>query len=197
MKVLCFVTGPACSSLAYGAMQELGPFRVHSDGKTLYKNRFSWNQGKLSFSSIVLTEFGKLGVLKKLKYSLFSYLVHFLVFENPKPFFFHVCQNYVDRILLPEPATSKVLSQTPPALILCLTASPVVVGLRRFTSIGMQSIARETVHDVVVKRTVVNIISNQTVNHKQEDDEENGGFEWSDHGERKLQKNFFGNQTDN
>ncbi|KAF3437359.1 hypothetical protein FNV43_RR20112 [Rhamnella rubrinervis] len=35
--------GPGCSSLAYGAMQELGPFRVYSDGKTLYKNRFSWN----------------------------------------------------------------------------------------------------------------------------------------------------------
>ncbi|CAK9147525.1 unnamed protein product [Ilex paraguariensis] len=35
--------GPGCSSLAYGAMQELGPFRVHSDGKTLFKNRFAWN----------------------------------------------------------------------------------------------------------------------------------------------------------
>ncbi|XP_040992930.1 serine carboxypeptidase-like 40 [Juglans microcarpa x Juglans regia] len=35
--------GPGCSSLAYGAMQELGPFRVRSDGKTLYANRFSWN----------------------------------------------------------------------------------------------------------------------------------------------------------
>ncbi|KAJ0039298.1 hypothetical protein Pint_23884 [Pistacia integerrima] len=35
--------GPGCSSLAYGAMQELGPFRVHSDGKTLYKNLYSWN----------------------------------------------------------------------------------------------------------------------------------------------------------
>ncbi|EEF44557.1 serine carboxypeptidase-like 40 [Ricinus communis] len=35
--------GPGCSSLGYGAMQELGPFRVHSDGKTLYKNRYSWN----------------------------------------------------------------------------------------------------------------------------------------------------------
>ncbi|KAI6675925.1 hypothetical protein NL676_036721 [Syzygium grande] len=35
--------GPGCSSLAYGAMQELGPFRVHSDGKTLYRNRFAWN----------------------------------------------------------------------------------------------------------------------------------------------------------
>ncbi|XP_002517751.2 serine carboxypeptidase-like 40 [Ricinus communis] len=35
--------GPGCSSLAYGAMQELGPFRVHSDGKTLYSNQFAWN----------------------------------------------------------------------------------------------------------------------------------------------------------
>lgn len=35
--------GPGCSSLAYGAMQELGPFRVNSDGKTLHRNSFSWN----------------------------------------------------------------------------------------------------------------------------------------------------------
>lgn len=35
--------GPGCSSLAYGAMEELGPFRVHSDGKTLYANKFAWN----------------------------------------------------------------------------------------------------------------------------------------------------------
>ncbi|CDY23509.1 BnaC06g24780D [Brassica napus] len=35
--------GPGCSSLAYGALQELGPFRVHSDGKTLFGNRYAWN----------------------------------------------------------------------------------------------------------------------------------------------------------
>ncbi|KAF8022273.1 hypothetical protein BT93_G2426 [Corymbia citriodora subsp. variegata] len=35
--------GPGCSSIGYGAMQELGPFRVHSDGKTLYRNKFAWN----------------------------------------------------------------------------------------------------------------------------------------------------------
>ncbi|XP_031126397.1 serine carboxypeptidase-like 40 [Ipomoea triloba] len=37
--------GPGCSSLAYGAMQELGPFRVLSDGKTLFQNKFAWNHG--------------------------------------------------------------------------------------------------------------------------------------------------------
>ncbi|CAN4080596.1 unnamed protein product [Withania somnifera] len=35
--------GPGCSSLAYGAMEEIGPFRVHSDGKTLYRNHYSWS----------------------------------------------------------------------------------------------------------------------------------------------------------
>ncbi|KAJ6692040.1 CARBOXYPEPTIDASE [Salix purpurea] len=35
--------GPGCSSLSYGAMQELGPFRVYSDGQALYKNTHSWN----------------------------------------------------------------------------------------------------------------------------------------------------------
>ncbi|XP_072974947.1 serine carboxypeptidase II-3-like isoform X3 [Typha angustifolia] len=36
--------GPGCSSLGYGAMEELGPFRVMSDGKTLYRNPFAWNR---------------------------------------------------------------------------------------------------------------------------------------------------------
>ncbi|KAM0032751.1 putative carboxypeptidase D [Helianthus debilis subsp. tardiflorus] len=36
-------TGPGCSSFGYGAMEELGPFRVNSDGKTLYRNDYAWN----------------------------------------------------------------------------------------------------------------------------------------------------------
>ncbi|KAH6814366.1 serine carboxypeptidase-like 40 [Perilla frutescens var. frutescens] len=35
--------GPGCSSIGYGAMEELGPFRVNIDGKTLNINNFSWN----------------------------------------------------------------------------------------------------------------------------------------------------------
>ncbi|KAL6844877.1 hypothetical protein ACP4OV_025536 [Aristida adscensionis] len=35
--------GPGCSSLGFGAMTELGPFRVNADGKTLSKNRHAWN----------------------------------------------------------------------------------------------------------------------------------------------------------
>ncbi|KAI5406889.1 hypothetical protein KIW84_053237, partial [Lathyrus oleraceus] len=36
--------GPGCSSLGYGAFEELGPFRINSDGKTLYRNPYSWNE---------------------------------------------------------------------------------------------------------------------------------------------------------
>ncbi|KAL2457467.1 Serine carboxypeptidase-like 40 [Forsythia ovata] len=42
--VLWLNGGPGCSSLGYGAMEELGPFRVNSDGKTLFRNEYSWNQ---------------------------------------------------------------------------------------------------------------------------------------------------------
>ncbi|RZB68027.1 serine carboxypeptidase II-3-like isoform X2 [Glycine soja] len=41
--VLWLNGGPGCSSFGYGAMQELGPFRVNSDGKTLYRNQYAWN----------------------------------------------------------------------------------------------------------------------------------------------------------
>ncbi|CAJ2675486.1 unnamed protein product [Trifolium pratense] len=35
--------GPGCSSFGYGAMQELGPFRVNSDGRTLSLNKDAWS----------------------------------------------------------------------------------------------------------------------------------------------------------
>jgi hypothetical protein len=41
------LTGPGCSSLGYGAFEELGPFRVNSDGKTLYRNPYAWNEGEI------------------------------------------------------------------------------------------------------------------------------------------------------
>lgn len=36
--------GPGCSSIAYGAAEEIGPFHINSDGKTLYLNPYSWNK---------------------------------------------------------------------------------------------------------------------------------------------------------
>ena len=44
--VLWLNGGPGCSSVAYGASEEVGPFRVRSDGKTLRLNPYAWNQGK-------------------------------------------------------------------------------------------------------------------------------------------------------
>jgi serine carboxypeptidase-like clade 2 len=42
--VLWLNGGPGCSSLGYGAMLELGPFRVNPDGKTVHFNSYGWNQ---------------------------------------------------------------------------------------------------------------------------------------------------------
>ncbi|KAL5840074.1 hypothetical protein ACOSQ3_012741 [Xanthoceras sorbifolium] len=36
--------GPGCSSIAYGEAEEIGPFHIRPDGKTLYSNPYSWNQ---------------------------------------------------------------------------------------------------------------------------------------------------------
>ncbi|CAA0827624.1 Serine carboxypeptidase 24 [Striga hermonthica] len=36
--------GPGCSSFGFGAMTELGPFRVYPDRKTLWYNQYSWNK---------------------------------------------------------------------------------------------------------------------------------------------------------
>uniref|UniRef100_A0ACD5TMB5 Uncharacterized protein n=1 Tax=Avena sativa TaxID=4498 RepID=A0ACD5TMB5_AVESA len=41
--VLWLNGGPGCSSLGYGAMQELGPFRVSQDNRTLIRNVNAWN----------------------------------------------------------------------------------------------------------------------------------------------------------
>ncbi|KAI4335518.1 hypothetical protein L6164_014156 [Bauhinia variegata] len=42
--VLWLNGGPGCSSIAYGEAEEIGPFHVKPDGKTLYVNPYSWNQ---------------------------------------------------------------------------------------------------------------------------------------------------------
>ncbi|XP_030548954.1 serine carboxypeptidase-like 28 isoform X2 [Rhodamnia argentea] len=41
--VLWLNGGPGCSSVAYGASEEVGPFRVRPNGKTLYLNPYAWN----------------------------------------------------------------------------------------------------------------------------------------------------------
>ncbi|PIN11988.1 Serine carboxypeptidases (lysosomal cathepsin A) [Handroanthus impetiginosus] len=42
--VLWLNGGPGCSSIAYGASEEVGPFRVRPDGRTLSLSRYSWNK---------------------------------------------------------------------------------------------------------------------------------------------------------
>ncbi|CAK8532132.1 unnamed protein product [Lathyrus sativus] len=42
--LLWFNGGPGCSSIAYGEAEEIGPFHIGLDGKTLDRNPYSWNQ---------------------------------------------------------------------------------------------------------------------------------------------------------
>lgn len=42
--VLWLNGGPGCSSVAYGEAEELGPFHINADGKSLYLNPYSWNK---------------------------------------------------------------------------------------------------------------------------------------------------------
>ncbi|XP_068636350.1 serine carboxypeptidase-like 27 [Aristolochia californica] len=42
--VLWLNGGPGCSSVAYGAVEEVGPFQINPDGKTLHMNPFAWNK---------------------------------------------------------------------------------------------------------------------------------------------------------
>lgn len=42
--VLWLNGGPGCSSIAYGASEEVGPFRVRPDGRTLSLSPYSWNK---------------------------------------------------------------------------------------------------------------------------------------------------------
>ncbi|CAN0825448.1 Serine carboxypeptidase-like 28 [Linum grandiflorum] len=42
--VLWLNGGPGCSSIAYGASEEVGPFRVRPDGRSLKLNPYAWNK---------------------------------------------------------------------------------------------------------------------------------------------------------
>ena len=46
--VLWLNGGPGCSSIG-GSVQEIGPFRIRPDGKSLYLNPYAWNNCKRNF----------------------------------------------------------------------------------------------------------------------------------------------------
>uniref|UniRef100_M8BEV1 Carboxypeptidase n=1 Tax=Aegilops tauschii TaxID=37682 RepID=M8BEV1_AEGTA len=46
--------GPGCSSIAYGAAQELGPFLVRGYGANLTRNAYAWNKGKHTVNLLFL-----------------------------------------------------------------------------------------------------------------------------------------------
>ena len=44
-RLFGWVSGPGCSSVGYGATQEIGPFIVDNDANGLKLNDYSWNKG--------------------------------------------------------------------------------------------------------------------------------------------------------
>ncbi|KAL0872887.1 hypothetical protein Bca101_022592 [Brassica carinata] len=51
--VLWLNGGPGCSSVGFGEAEEIGPFHIKSDGKTLYLNQYSWNQAQDSLTFLL------------------------------------------------------------------------------------------------------------------------------------------------
>lgn len=47
-------TGPGCSSIAYGASEEIGPFRINKTASSLYLNKYSWNKGRIFHTHFLL-----------------------------------------------------------------------------------------------------------------------------------------------
>lgn len=47
-RVSAGVSGPGCSSVGYGATQEIGPFIVDTNGHGLKSNPYAWNKGMVN-----------------------------------------------------------------------------------------------------------------------------------------------------
>ncbi|KAI3889818.1 hypothetical protein MKX03_033856 [Papaver bracteatum] len=54
--VLWLNGGPGCSSFGNGAMMELGPFRVDSNGETLSLNEYAWKYGTMVTANVIFLE---------------------------------------------------------------------------------------------------------------------------------------------
>lgn len=54
---IAWTAGPGCSSIGSGAFTELGPFRVNPDGKTLWYNKYAWNNGECLLACMVSNKF--------------------------------------------------------------------------------------------------------------------------------------------
>ncbi|CAN1809474.1 Serine carboxypeptidase 24, partial [Linum perenne] len=50
--VLWLNGGPGCSSVAFGASEEIGPFRINKTASSLYLNKYSWNRGEFTEDSL-------------------------------------------------------------------------------------------------------------------------------------------------
>jgi hypothetical protein len=52
-RSMLYFSGPGCSSVGYGATQEIGPFIVDTDGNGLKSNAYSWNTSKINIHTFL------------------------------------------------------------------------------------------------------------------------------------------------
>ncbi|KAL3514534.1 hypothetical protein ACH5RR_027251 [Cinchona calisaya] len=72
--LLWFNGVPGCSSFGIGAWTEIGPFRVHKDGKSLYLNQYAWNSGE-TYAGHFATQLAQL-IIHQNKYSNYAGVIN-------------------------------------------------------------------------------------------------------------------------
>ncbi|KAM3388315.1 hypothetical protein ACQJBY_010846 [Aegilops geniculata] len=75
--------GPGCSSIAYGAAQELGPFLVRGYGANLTRNAYAWNKGKHTTEYNSLAELHGENVARLIQIFAWVSAVNLLFLEAP------------------------------------------------------------------------------------------------------------------
>ncbi|KAL6011073.1 hypothetical protein ACLOJK_001517 [Asimina triloba] len=72
--VLWLNGGPGCSSVAYGAAEEIGPFHINPDAQTLYSNPYAWNKLPLTSGIFAVSgEFAVSGVAGRRRFLVFEH----------------------------------------------------------------------------------------------------------------------------
>ncbi|KAG0500817.1 hypothetical protein HPP92_000889, partial [Vanilla planifolia] len=82
--VLWLNGGPGCSSVGFGESEELGPFRINPDGRTLFLNRYAWNNGNFNLEIYLKSHLDELALSQfDLAFFFVGSVANILFLESP------------------------------------------------------------------------------------------------------------------